>query len=60
MYVSVFERVYTARGMEKGREEGREEGKLEVARNLLAEGISPDIISRTSGISLEEVQNLQN
>ncbi|MDR1241261.1 MAG: hypothetical protein LBM00_00520 [Deltaproteobacteria bacterium] len=64
MYVSIFEEVYTERGMEKGMEKGMEEGAkakaVEIAKNLLAEGVSPDVISRTSGLSLEEVRSLMN
>jgi predicted transposase/invertase (TIGR01784 family) len=62
MHTSIFERVYTARGEEKGRQEGREEGRqegrreviIEMAKNLLANGVSPEIIAKSSGLSLDE------
>ncbi|MDR1509553.1 MAG: hypothetical protein LBS53_07935 [Synergistaceae bacterium] len=72
MYKSIFERVYGERGRERGREEGRLEGRqagrqegrqekaLEMAQNLLAEGISPDVIAKTSGLSRNEIQSLVN
>ena len=34
------------------------ETKVATARNLLEEGISPDVISRCVGLSLEEVEGL--
>ena len=40
------------RGIEKGREE--------MARNLLANGISPEIIAKSAGLPLERIQALAN
>ena len=42
---------------EEGREEVREE-KRSIARNLLAEGSSPDYVQKITGFSLEEIENL--
>lgn len=36
----------------------REDGKLEMARNLLALGVSMDVITKSSGITQEEIENL--
>lgn len=52
-----------ADGMEKGRTEGRAEGieigisqeKQTIAKKLLDMGISPEVISQTTGLSLEEI-----
>jgi predicted transposase/invertase (TIGR01784 family) len=68
MYKSIFERVYTERGreegiergIERGIEKGIEKGKLEMAKNLLARGISPDIIAESSGLSQNDIQSLMN
>ncbi len=38
---------------------GKLEGKLESARNFLRLGVAPEIVAQASGISLEEVQQLQ-
>ena len=50
-------------GREEGRAEGRAEGErnkaLEAARNLLANGVSPEIIAKSVGMELEEVLALQ-
>ena len=43
------------RGIEKGKEKGREE----MARNLLANGISPEIIAKSAGLSLEKIQAIE-
>jgi predicted transposase/invertase (TIGR01784 family) len=37
---------------------GKFEGKLEVARNLLANGVSLETISRSTDLSLEKIQSL--
>jgi predicted transposase/invertase (TIGR01784 family) len=54
MYKSIFEEVYT----ERGRQEGETKARVEMAKNLLAEGISPDIIERTSGLSQNDIDSL--
>jgi len=49
-------------GREAGREEGREEGMrskaIAIARQLLSR-LDDDTISQTTGLSLEDVQNLR-
>ena len=42
---------------EEAREEGREE-KRTIARNLLAEGSTPDFVQKITGLSLEEIGKL--
>jgi hypothetical protein len=56
MYKSIFERFYTARGREKG----IEKGKFEMTKNLLARGVSPDIIADNSGLSVNEIRSMMN
>ncbi|MDR3354795.1 MAG: hypothetical protein LBO21_07130, partial [Synergistaceae bacterium] len=56
MYVSIAERHYTKVGIEKG----KLEGKLEVARNLLADGFSPDIIAKSTELPIEKIRELMN
>lgn len=48
------------KGKVKGRAEGKVEGKTEVAINLLNTGMSLEEISRVTGLSLEQLQILQN
>lgn len=40
------------------RQEGLEEGRLEIARNLKADGLSPEQVSRYTGLTPEQVQAL--
>ena len=46
-------------GIAEGREEGRQEKALIIARNLLAEGSTPDFVQKITGLSLEEIEKLQ-
>ena len=41
-----------------GKAAGMKEKAIEDARNLLAEGIAPEIIAKCTGLPLEEVQKL--
>jgi len=45
-------------GHVKGCEEGCEEAKLAIARNLLAEGSTPEFVQKITGLSLEEIEKL--
>ncbi|GHV36895.1 hypothetical protein FACS1894187_12360 [Synergistales bacterium] len=47
-------------GRKEGREEGRKEGRLEVARNLLTNGIPTDIIVKSTGLPLDQIQGMMN
>ena len=40
-------------------EEGREEGREEIARNALAEGLSPEVICAITGLDTETIMTLQ-
>jgi predicted transposase/invertase (TIGR01784 family) len=42
----------------KGKMEGLEEGKKEIAKNLLSAKVDIDIIVQTTGLTIEEIQNL--
>lgn len=44
-----------AEGRVEGEAKGRAEGKREAASNMLADGVSPDLIAKYSGLTLEEV-----
>jgi hypothetical protein len=56
MYISMFERVYTARG----REEGKQEKAFEIAKNFLADGIPPEVVARNTGIPMDDIRALMN
>ena len=49
-------------GLERGRATGREEGayqtKLETAKSFLAEGLTPQVVARCTGLPIERVMEL--
>jgi len=47
-----------AEGRAEGRETGRAEEKIEVARNLLQEKTSVELIAKATGLTLEEIRRL--
>ena len=42
-----------------GKNDGLEEGRMEIARNLMALNVSDEIIMRSTGLSLDEVQKIR-
>ncbi len=47
-----------AKGLAEGRAEGESNERMKNARNLKANGVSPDVIAKSLGLSLEEIENL--
>ncbi|MGL9717671.1 MAG: Rpn family recombination-promoting nuclease/putative transposase, partial [Wolbachia sp.] len=47
------------RGIQIGHEKGRKEREIEVAKNLLKAGVSIDLIAESTGLSLDEIEQLQ-
>ncbi len=43
---------------EEGKMEGKMEGKIEVAKNLLKNGVSIDIIMKTTGLTEKEITDM--
>ena len=48
-----------ASGYNKGKAEGKKEKKIEIAKNLLKEGIDMDIIIRATNLEKEEIEKLK-
>ena len=46
------------KGIEKGREEGLKEKSIEIAKNMLKEGLDINLISKLSGLTVEEINKL--
>ena len=46
--------------MRGAREEGKLEGKLEIAHSMLADAMSPDLISKFTGLTTEEIEALRH
>lgn len=47
-----------AQGIEKGIEKGRTEGFIEAARNMKSLGISTELIIKATGLTAEEIENI--
>ena len=45
-------------GLEKGLERGRHEGQLELIRKMLSKGLSLEVVSDVTGLSVEELETL--
>lgn len=45
-------------GLQEGLQKGLQKGKESTARNMKAEGITPLIIQKCTGLSLEEIERL--
>jgi hypothetical protein len=60
MYVPMLLRDSAAEIERRGMDKGKEEGKIEVARNLLARGDSPDAVSKIAGLPQEKIRELMN
>ncbi len=54
----VINQLYYAK--EKGLAEGKTEERFEIAKKMLKEGLSVDLICRTTGLSEEEVLKLKS
>ena len=46
------------KGLQEGLQKGLQKGKESTARNMKAEGITPLIIQKCTGLSLEEIERL--
>ncbi len=60
MRESVIYQSIKAEGREEGREEGIEEGVRRVAVNLLKDGMSIEVVVKATGLTVEQVQQLQS
>jgi predicted transposase/invertase (TIGR01784 family) len=47
------------KGLEKGRIEGKAEERTQIAKSLLLKNIPIDIIAETTGLSLQDIAELQ-
>ena len=45
-------------GYDAGKAEGKEEEKISIAKNLLEKEVSLEIVSESTGLSIEELENL--
>lgn len=54
----------TLRGIERGEKTGQERGRkqreLEIAKNMLKEGLDLQLISKVTGLTIQEIQDIEN
>ncbi|GHS95807.1 hypothetical protein AGMMS50276_12790 [Synergistales bacterium] len=55
----IYLRYAREEGIEEGMEKGMEKGKFEVARSMLAEGLSADIIKKCTGLNKQDILSIQ-
>ena len=48
------------RGMEKGRQLGKREASLEIARNMLKSGLDNALVMQMTGLTEQELKQLQH
>jgi predicted transposase/invertase (TIGR01784 family) len=53
-----WEEKVRGEGREEGWKEGREEERMTMAKNLLAYGVDPVIIAKSSGLTLDKIQKI--
>ncbi|MBS5357145.1 MAG: transposase [Streptococcus parasanguinis] len=46
------------RGLEQGLEKGLEQGRKQLVCEMVSRGMTPDLISEMTGLSLEEIETL--
>ena len=46
------------RGLEQGLEKGLEQGRKQLVCEMVSRGMSPDLISEMTGLSIEEIETL--
>lgn len=47
------------KGLKEGLEQGIEQGKLEVARQMIAKRLEPQLIAKVTGLPLEEINRMR-
>ena len=52
------ERARLSYALDEGRREGLNEGKIEIARKALAEGLTPEIVQKITGLDTETIKGL--
>ena len=45
-------------GLEQGLEQGRNEERLQLIRKMVSRGMTPDLISEMTGLSIKEIETL--
>ena len=59
LYINTMKQVGYDEGIEKGIEQGIEQNTIEMVKKMLAENADIKFISKVSGLSTEEIENLK-
>ena len=54
----VFREKRKLQGLEKGLEQGRNEERLQLIRKMVSRGMSPELISDMTGLTIEEIKSM--
>ncbi len=57
--MNLHDRDNFRRGLKEGINQGSQQAKIETAKNLLKENISPEIIARTTGLSIDFLKTIK-
>jgi predicted transposase YdaD len=60
VYIPLGERELAREIEQRGMSKGKEEARVEIARNFLTNGVSPDIIAQSTGLPIERIRSLIN
>ncbi|MDR1731552.1 MAG: hypothetical protein LBR61_05605 [Synergistaceae bacterium] len=60
VYEPFLKKVEERMAEKRGEQRGEQRGKEEMAKNLLADGVPPDIIAKSAGLPVEKIQALIN
>ena len=60
MEKEAYEHSLRKEGRAEGLAEGRNNEKLQIARNALAKGLTPDFVRDITGLDLETIRELRN
>jgi predicted transposase/invertase (TIGR01784 family) len=60
VYIPLGERELAREIEQRGMEKGKEQATFEIARKFLVNGVSPDVIAKSTGLPVEKIQALVN
>ena len=60
VYIPLGERELAEEIKQRGMAEGKRQATFEIAKNFLANGVSPDVIAKSTGLPVEQIRNLIN
>lgn len=56
--IKAYKKILKDEGRKEGKEEGKRENSIEIARRMLSEGFTIDVIAKLTGLTREEIEEL--